>query len=166
MAGENYTYSGADVRIRLGTTAVPCEGGCEPPKETIKTETIRRLGDQIARVRTVGILEMGDASITLSAAVYAKRLLPLVPANGWSLFEFVVTVSHRHPLLGSPYIQVWDRCRFAGIEPDKIEPSEKAIMIKLPISVIQVFHKGADGIRKSLALDPQQPTPAASAFLL
>ena len=166
MAGENYTYSGADVRIRVGTTAIPCEGGVEPPKETIKTETIRALGDQVARVRTVGVLEMGDASITLSAAVFAARLLPMVPINGWSLFEFVVTVSHQHPLLGTPYLQVWDQCRFTGIEPDNIEPSEKALMIKLPISTIQVFHKGVDGIRKSLARNPILPTPAAAAFLL
>jgi hypothetical protein len=164
MAGENYTYSGADARIRLGTIAVPCTK-VEPPKESLKTEAVRRLGEQIAIVRTAGIVEIDGGSLELESAVFSRSVLPRVPANGWNEFEFVVTVTQRHPVLGNPYSQVWERVRFAGLEQDAIESSEKAIRIKLPILVIQIFHKGQDGSWKSFARNPALPTPQAAAFL-
>lgn len=164
MAGENYTYDGATGRLRLGAFAIQATK-MEPPKESIKTEKVRRVGEQVATVRTVGVYEIDGASIEVESAVFARSILPRVTSVGWNLFEFPITILQRHPLVGGPYSQIWDRCRFAGIEQDAIEASEKALKVKLPIDVIQVFHRGADGIWKSLATIPSQPSPQAAAFM-
>lgn len=164
-SAPNFTFEGASARIRIGTTAGACTK-ITPPKESIKTEKIRRVGEMVARVRTLGIYEIDGGSLTMESAVFATQILPAVPKNGWSAFEFLVTVVNRHPLVGGPWRQVWDRVRFAGLEQEAIEATEKALQLTLPVDVIQMFHAGADGIYKSLALNPAEPTPAAAAFML
>lgn len=160
----NYTYEGSTAKLRFGAIAIPATK-ITPPKESIKTEKIRRIGEQIATVRTLGTYEIDGGSIEIESAVFAAMILPRVPKNGWSLFEFQITVVNRHPLVGGPWSQVWDRCRFAGTEQEAIEGTEKGLKLTLPIDVIQVFHAGADRVYKSLALIPSLPTPEAAAFM-
>lgn len=147
---NNYALDGACVRIRFGRIAVTCIG-IELPEESIKTELVRHLGEQVSQVRTLGMYEAKEATVNITSAVLARQILPRWPVHGGNAFEFVTTITQRHPLVGSPYSVILDRCRFIGIKPEKIEASEKPITIGLPISVINVFHKGEDGVWTSLA---------------
>lgn len=164
-SAPNYTYEGGLSRVRLGSTATPCTK-VTPPKESVKVEAVRRLGEMVAEVRTIGIYEIDGGSITVESAVFAARILPKLQLNGFTQTEWQLTVAARAPGVGGPYIQVWDRCRFTGTEQEAIEATEKALLITLPISVIQIFHKGTDGKYHSLAVNPAAPSDAASAFLL
>jgi hypothetical protein len=163
-SAPNFTLEGSRSKIRLGTTAVPVTK-VTPPKESIKTEAIRRLGEQVAEIRTLGIYEIDGGSIMLESAVFSSLLLPKLQINGFSQTEWVLTMAATAPgVVG--YTQVWERCRFVGTEHEAIEATEKALQIVLPISVIQMFHKGGDGQYHSLAVKPRMPSAAASAFML
>lgn len=164
-SAPNYTYEGAFARVRIATSAIACLS-VEPPKLAMKTEKFGRLGEQVKRVRTQGVLDVDGGSLTMESAVFARQLLPRLPKNGWSQFEFVVTVLQRAPNVGSPFSAVWDRVRFMGTEEEAIEMSEKATRIKLPIDAIDVFYGGTDGVLRSLAIQQRMPSDAASAFML
>lgn len=164
-SAPNYTYEGAFARIRIGSSAIACLS-VEPPKQSMKFEKFGRLGEQVKTVRTQGIQDVDGGSITIESAVFAKQLLPRLPKNGWTQFEFVVTVLQRAPNVGSPFSAVWDRVRFIGTEEETIEMSEKATKIKLPVDAIQVFYGGVDGVLRSQAIQLGQPSDTAAAFML
>lgn len=164
-SAPNYTYEGAFARVRIAASAVACVS-IEPPKQAMKIEKFGRLGEQVKTVRTQGVQDTDGGSLTLESAVFATQLLPRLPRNGWSQFEFVVTVLQRAPGVGSSFAAVWDRVRFMGTEEEAIEMSEKATKIKLPVDVIQVFYGGIDGVLRSLAIQRGQPSETAAAFML
>ena len=161
----NFTYEGASARVRIGATAIGCTK-VTPPKQSIKTEKLGRIGEAVKTIRTVGVLDVDGGSIELESAVFANQLLPALPTNGFTMFEFNVHVVQRHPLVGGPMYAYWNRVRFIGTEEDAIEMSEKATKISLPVDVIQIFYAGADGVYKSLVQQPGQPPPTLAQFTL
>lgn len=163
-SAPDFTLEGSRFRLRLGTTAVKTIK-VTPPKESVKTEKLRRLGEMVATVRTLGIYEIDGGGITLESAVFSKVLLPKLQVNGFTQTEWVLTGAATAPGVAG-YTQIWDRCRFVGIEQEAIEASEKALQMTLPIDVIQMFHKGIDGKWHSLSVNPLAPSDAASAFML
>lgn len=164
-SAPNYTYEGAFARIRIASSAIACLS-VEPPKQSFKFDKFGRLGSQVKDVRTQGVQDVEGGSILLESAVFAKQVLPRIPKNGWTQFEFVVTVLQRAPNVNSPFSAIWDRVRFIGTEEEAIEMSEKATKIKLPVDAIQVFYGGVDGVYRSLAIQQGQPSDTAAAFML
>lgn len=161
---RNITFDGGSAKIRWGARAIPMtKFGL--PKESIKREKLRRIGEQVSHIRTIGNYECEDFTAEMEALVWSSLILPNLPEHGGSLFEFPITVQQKHPLAGGAYTCVLDRVCFTGIEPDGIDNSEKATIVKVVLSAIQVFHKGADGKFKSLAINPRQPAPSTAAFL-
>jgi hypothetical protein len=158
-------YSGATAKIRIGRAAPPLTK-CTPPKEAVKSEGVPEIGHQVASVWTIGNYTCEGASVEMTSATFARQLLPRLPKQGWSLFEFAITVMLKHPLIAGKYGAVWDRCAIIGNEQEVIEQSEKAHKIVLPLRVVQVFHCGLDGVWKSMALNPEEPMPTAAAFML
>lgn len=161
----NFTYEGATARIRIGATAIGCTK-VTPPKQAIKTEKFGRIGESIKTIRTLGVLDVDGGAIEIESAVFANQLLPALPANGFTLFEFNIHVVQRHPLVGAPMYSFWSRCRFVGTEEEAIEMSEKATKISLPIDVIVIYYAGPDGVFKSLAPIPGQTPPTLAQFTL
>jgi hypothetical protein len=161
----NFTYEGASARIRLGATAIACTK-ISTPKQGVKFEKLARIGESVKTIRTAGILDVDGGSIELESAVFANQLLPAVPSNGWTLFEFDVHIVQRHPTIGGPMYAYWSRTRFIGTEEEALEASEKATRITLPVDAIQVFYAGPDGVFKSLSPIPGQPAPTLAQFTL
>jgi hypothetical protein len=161
----NFTYEGASARVRIGATAIACTK-VTPPKQSIKTEVLGRIGEAVKTVRTIGVLDVDGGSIEMESAVFANQFLPAVPANGFTMFEFGVHVVQRHPLVGGPMYAWWNRVRIIGTEEDAIEQSEKATKLSLPVSVIQLFYAGPDGVYKSLVQIPGLPPPTLAQFTL
>lgn len=162
---RNVVYNGATSRIRIGKKAIPLTK-CTPPKEAVKQEGVPTIGQMVVTDFTLGMYTCEGAQIEMTTATFARVLLPLLPKQGWSLFEFVITVLERHPLIAGKYGAIWDRCCIIGGEQEALEASEKGRKIVLPLRVVQVFHQGADGVHKSMALNPEEPTPTAAAFML
>lgn len=162
---RNVAYSGSTARIRIGKKAIPLTK-CAPPKEAIKTEGVPEIGTMVVSTFTLGIYSCEGAMLEMTSATFGRVLLPLLPKHGWSLFEFDVTILERHPLVAGKYGAVWDRVTFAGVEAEAIEQSEKGRKVAFPVRVVQVFHCGEDGVYKSLALNPAEPSPTAAAFML
>jgi hypothetical protein len=165
MSAPNFTYESATARIRIGATAVACTKAT-PPKQSIKTEILGRIGEAVKTIRTVGVLDVDGGALEMESAVFANQLLPALPANGFTLFEFAVHIVQRHPLVGAPMYALWSRCRFVGTEEEALEQSEKATKITLPLSVIQIFYAGPDGVYKSLVQLPGLPAPTLAQFTL
>lgn len=146
---RNLALDGATGRIRFGAKAVPLTK-ITLPDEEVKTEKIRYIGEQIAGVQTLGIIEVGSLEAEMTSAVFVSTILPLWAEHGNNIPEFPITVTQRHPLVAGPYSIVCDRCRFQKLS-ESIEASEKANVVKLMFSVIEVYRRGADGVWKSLA---------------
>ena len=161
----NFTYEGSLARIRVGATAVGCTK-LTPPKQNVKIEKFGRIGESGKSIRTIGILDVDGGSLEVESSVFANQLLPGLPKNGWTMFEFDVHVVQRHPLVGGPMYAWWHRTRFIGTEEDAIEQSEKATRISLPVDVIEIFYAGPDKVFKSLAPIAGQPPPSLSEFTL
>lgn len=161
----NFTYEGASARVRIGASAIACTK-VTPPKQAMKTEKLARIGESVKTIRTIGVLDVDGGAIEVESAVFANQLLPAMPTNGFTMFEFSIHVVQRHPLVGAPMYAYWNRVRFVGTEEEAIEASEKATKIALPVDVIQIFYAGPDGVYKSLVQQPGQPPPTLSQFTL
>jgi hypothetical protein len=162
---RNVVYSGATSKIRVGKSAIPLTKAT-PPKEAVKQEGVPVIGQMVVTDFTLGLYTCDGASIEMTSATFANKMLPKLPKHGWSGFEFVITIMERHPLVAGKYGAIWDRCTIIGNEAEAYEASEKGRKVVLPLRVVQVFHCGADGVYKSLALNPEEPTPTAAAFML
>lgn len=161
----NFTYEGSTARVRIGASAIPSTK-LTPPKQNVKVEKFGRIGEAVKTVRTIGTLDVDGGAIELESSVFANQLLPRMPANGWTMFEFSVHVVQRHPLVGGPMYAYWNRVRFIGTEEEAIEMSEKATKISLPVDVIQIFYAGPDGVFKSLVQQAGQPPATLAQFTL
>lgn len=155
-------YDGSSVKLRLGGTAV--DGQKLEYGESIKVDKIKRFGQQSPAARTIGTHELKDGKLTIEIGTLRRLLIPKLPANGANIFEFPITAQQVHPDLGT-YSVILDRVRLLGLE-ESLEASEKANMVDITIDYMQIFRKGADGIWKTLAWVPTQPSPQAAAFML
>lgn len=158
MAGANglndVTWDSAQSAFfRFGSTKIALTK-FEPPKDDIKVEKVPRIGEMRASKRTPGRSEVGDISIELLATDYEAFLLPRMPKHGGTLVEFVITASVYHPSVLGSYGILCDNCRIIGSEGPSFDGSEKALIKKLTISVLDVWEKGRDGIWKTLSLKP------------
>lgn len=164
-SAPNFTYEGSLARVRIGAGAIPSTK-LTPPKQNIKLEKLARIGEAVKTIRTIGTLDCEGGAVELESAVFAELLIPRMPPNGWTMFEFSIHVVQRHPLVGGPYSAFWNRVRFTGTEEEAIEASEKATRISLPVDVIQIFYAGRDGVFKSLVQQAGLPPPTMAQFTL
>lgn len=160
---RNLAFDGSTGRIRFGAQAVLLTK-IQLPKEELKEGKERYIGEQVARARTPGVLDVGMLEIETTSAAFVGIILPAWQVHGNNFPEFPVTVSDRHPLVSGPYSRILDRCRFLNIE-EAIENSEKASIVKLGLSVIEVFRRGTDGIWKTLGYEPSLGSAAAQALM-
>lgn len=161
---RNVAFDGSTGRIRFGSLAAGLTK-IGTPKEERKCEKIRLIGDPVARIRTPGIWEVGDAEIEMLTSTFAGTILPQLPLHGGSLIDFPITLVDRHPQVVGAYHIVLDRCNFMGNE-ETWENSEKAKLIKLPYSCIEVFRKVGAGQWKSMAWRPSAGGPSLAAQAL
>lgn len=159
---RNVAFDGCTGRIRFGSLAIGLIK-IGKPKEERKSEKIRLIGDPVARIRTPGTWDVGDAEIELLSSTFAGTILPLLPLHGGSLIDFPITLVDRHPQVNGDYHTILDRCNFMGIE-EAIENSEKANTVKLMYSCIEVFRKIGQGQWKSFAWRPSQGSLSAQAL--
>lgn len=167
MAGakglEDCTWdSASSAFLRFGSTKVPLTK-CTPPKEDVKTEKIRPIGAMRATKRTPGVSDIADASAEILLTEYTTLILPRLPRHGGTLVEFVVTLSVFHPSVKGSYGMLWDACRFVAHEGPELDGSEKGLIKKLGISILDVWEKGEDGIWKTQSL---KPLPSSQAIPL
>lgn len=166
MAGEtglqDATWDSAScAKIRFGAIVVPFMK-FTPPKVEVKTEKPPRVGEMLAQKRTPGRGEIGDASGEILLTDYVEFILPRFPRHGATFVGFVVTNTVGHPSVRGSYAQLIDGCRMTVLEGPELDGSEKGLVKKVSISVINVFEKGADGIWKALnqlALPSSQAVP-------
>jgi hypothetical protein len=154
----------ASLALRFGALKVPLVK-LSPPKEDVKVEKIREVGNMLATKRTPGIVEVGDGTAELLASVYEALILPRMPKHGGTLTQFVITSTYSHPSVEGALGFLYDRCRIIGEEDPAIESSEKGAIVKLTVSVMERWKKGRDGVWKCLALKPGLPSSTAQALL-
>jgi hypothetical protein len=169
MAGANglkdCTWdSAACAHIRFGSLKVALTK-FSPSKVDVKVEKVRRIGAAIADKRTPGIVEIGDATIELLTTDYELQILPRMPIHDGTMVEFVITTSLYHPSVIGSFGSVLDQVRIIGEEGPELDGSEKGLITKLSISVMNVFRKARDGQLKSLARMPGLPSSQAIAAL-
>lgn len=165
LNAPNFTYEGASARIRFGSTAIACLK-VTPPGQDQKFEKFGRIGESIESIRTIGVMKIDGGEIELESAVFANQLLPAMPINGWTLFEFNVAIVQRHPLIGAPMYAIWSRTRFVGTKEDAIEMSEKATRMTLKTDSMALWYAGPDGKFKSLAPITGMAPPTLAQFTL
>lgn len=154
MAGEtglqDATWDSAScAKIRMGAIVVPFMKFTSPKVE-VKTEKPARVGEMLAQKRTPGRGEIGDASGEILLSDYAAIILPRFPRHGATFVGFVITTTITHPSVLGSYAQNLDGCRMTVLEGPELDGSEKGLVKKVSISVMNVFEKGADGIWKAL----------------
>ncbi len=166
MAGEtglqDATWDSAScAKIRFGAIVVPFMK-FTPPKAEVKTEKPARVGEMLAQKRTPGRGEIGDGSGEILLSDYVKFILPRFPRHGGTFVNFVITITVSHPSVNDSYAALYDGCRMTVLEGPELDGSEKALIKKCSISVMNKFEKGADGIWKALnqlALPSSQAIP-------
>jgi hypothetical protein len=169
MAGQNgladCTWdSGVCAFWRFGSTKVALTK-VTPSKAEVKVEKIRPIGAAIATKRTPGIVEIGDANIELLATDYEEIILPRMPIHDGTMTGFVITGTVTHPSVKGSFGIVLDGCRTIVEELPEFDGTEKGLLLKLTISVMNVFRKGRDGKLKALGRMPGLPSSQAVAAL-
>ena len=167
MAGPNglsdCTWDSASCAFfRLGSTKIPLLK-FTPPKDDIKIDKPRRIGEMRAQKRTPGVSEVGTASIEMLLSDYTSLLLPRMPKHGGTLVEFVVTATVTHPSVKGSYGILCDNGRIIGSEGPEFDGSEKGLIKKLTIDFLDIWEKNEDGIWKTLSL---KPLPSSQAIPL
>jgi len=157
------TWDGGSAFLRFGSLKTPFLKFDRPKVET-KVEKIRRLGAQLAELRTPGAVDIGDIAAEMALTDYVELILPRMPRHGGSLITFPVTLNRRHPAITGSYSILCDDCRIISDE-ESLENGEKAAVIKLGISVMNVWEKGADGVWKCKALIATLPSSQAKALM-
>jgi len=156
--------SGSSARFLMGTLIVPVRK-LTPPKVETKTDKVRSTGSTLAKKRTIGVVEIGDAVAEIELGYYKDLILPRYGEHGATLIEFVCTLSVKHPSLTGSYAQLYDHCRIVGLEGPEISDDEKALVKKVTISLMNVFEKGDDGKWKCLNFDDAKPSSQAKAAM-
>ena len=167
MAGPNglsdCTWdSASSAFFRFGSTKIPLLK-FTPPKDDVKIDKPRRIGEMRAQKRTPGVSEIGTASIEMLLSDYTSLLLPRMPKHGGTLVEFVVTATVTHPSVKGSYGILCDNGRIIGSEGPEFDGSEKGLIKKLTIDFLDIWEKNEDGIWKTLSL---KPLPSSQAIPL
>ena len=167
MAGPNglsdCTWdSASSAFFRFGSTKIPLLK-FTPPKDDVKIDKPRRVGEMRAQKRTPGVSEIGTASIEMLLSDYTSLLLPRMPKHGGTLVEFVVTATVTHPSVKGSYGILCDNGRIIGSEGPEFDGSEKGLIKKLTIDFLDIWEKNEDGIWKTLSL---KPLPSSQAIPL
>ena len=167
MAGPNglsdCTWDSASCAFfRFGSTKIPLLK-FTPPKDDVKIDKPRRVGEMRAQKRTPGVSEIGTASIEMLLSDYTSLLLPRMPKHGGTLVEFVVTATVTHPSVKGSYGILCDNGRIIGSEGPEFDGSEKGLIKKLTIDFLDIWEKNEDGIWKTLSL---KPLPSSQAIPL
>lgn len=155
--------SAACAFFRFGATKIPLTK-FTPSSVEVKIEKVRRIGEMVAQKRTPGAAEVSDASLEMLATDHEAFILPRMPRHGGALLEFVITASVFHPSVIGSYGILLDGCRIIKSEGPEFDGSEKGLIKKLGISVVDVWEKGRDGVWKTLSLKPL-PTSQAIPLL-
>ena len=149
--------------FRFGATKVPLTK-FEPAKDEIKTERVRRIGEMRARKRTPGTSELADIEVELLATDYTTFILPRMPKHAGTLVEFIITASVFHPSVAGSYGILCDGVRIVGQAGPTFDGSEKGLIKKLTLSVIDVWERGTDGVWKTLSTKPLPSSQAVAAM--
>ena len=136
-------------KIRFGSIVVPFIK-FTLPKADVKTEKVARVGEMLSQRRTPGRGEIGDASGEILLSDYVSLILPRFPKHGATFVDFVVTVTVSHPIVNGSYAQNLDGCRMIALEGPELDGSEKGLVKKVTISVMNIFEKGSDNQWKAL----------------
>jgi hypothetical protein len=126
---------------------------------------VRRAGGMLADKRTPGVVDIADTSIELLATDYEALVLPRLPRHGGTLVEFVITANVYHPSVLGSFAILCDRARIAKVEGPDFDATEKGLVMKLGVSVMNTWHKGRDGEWKCMALVPTLPSSQAVPLL-
>lgn len=159
---QDVDFSGVEIFLRLGGTAVA--GSKLTFGDSLKVDKTKRFGLQGIGARTMGSYECDDPEIEVETGLWSSIIMPKLNVNGFGQYEFVITAKRYHPEIGQ-YGVLIDRCRFTEIKDD-LEASEKASVVKVKFSAMQVRRKGRDGKWKTINVNPQLPSSTASEFML
>lgn len=121
-----------------------------PPKLSVKTDAVRRATEMVALSRTPGVGEVSNANIELLTSDFISKIWPKMPKHGGTLETFTITETVTHPSIRGSYGEIWDTCRIVGLEGPDLDISEKSLITKLEINVVNRWLRGDDGVWKSL----------------
>ncbi len=161
---ESLAWDSVSAKLLIGGVTVPALK-LGVPKEEIKVELIRRIGEQRPKKRTTGTMELGVLTLEVELGDYTTLVIPRMPIHGGTFVEFVVTLTVTHPNVVGSYGMLFDGGRILTREGPEISPDEKALIKKLGISVMSSHEKGADGKWRCLDLDPKLPSSLARAAM-
>lgn len=164
-AATNIAFDGSTARIRINMSALAGITKLSIPEEKLKREKIAAIGEAYATIRTPGVVEVGDGEMEMTSVGW-RAFLAFLP-DRFGEVEFPITANQRHYAIpGAAYSVILDRCSILGTKQE-IEASEKAGKVTIPLSVILLLHRGADGQWKTLARRPgETPTTSAQAQAL
>ncbi len=156
--------SASCARFVLGRTRVPFTKISVPKVET-KVEKVPRIGEPRATKRTPGRTEVADLSAELLLTDWEESILPAFNRHGSNLIQFCIIGSVSHPSINGSYNTLLDQCRIVSEEGPEFDGSEKGLIYKLGISVMNVWRKGRDGIWKCSSFEPTLPSALADALI-
>ena len=153
------------VSLVLGSTRVSFTKFAIPKLE-VKTEKIAPIGAGIATRRTPGKAEVAAVNAEMLLRDYTEQILPHMNKHGGTLTEFNVVARVGHPSIEGSFNALLDVCRVLSWEGPEFDGSEKALVMKLIIDPMFVFHKsGATGLWKCLHYDAAKPSSQAKALM-
>lgn len=169
MAGQfglnNATWDSAScVAFRWGATKVPCTK-LTPAKIDIKTEKVPRIGEMLASVRTPGRAEIADMTVEMLLSDYEAQVMPRLPVHAGTFIPFQLTAEVGHVSVKGRWAVLFDGIRIVGEEGPEFDGSEKALIIKLTLSVMDRWTKGRDGIWRTLSLKPLASSQTVASLL-
>lgn len=162
---ENGAWDGATcVRLRWGTTAVPCIK-LESPKLEVKVEKVRRIGEMIATKRTPGVAELAAMKVSLLTSDYKTSVLPHFGKHAATEIEFTLTATIIHPSVRGQLERLVDHCRILSVEGPAIESTEKGLITDLMIDGLDLWERGDDNVWKTLVRKSTLTSADAKALL-
>lgn len=162
---NNIALDGSTARIRINASSFGGITKLSIPEEKLKREKIAAIGEAYATIRTPGVVEVGDGELEMTSVGW-RAFMAVLP-DRFGEIEFPITANQRHYAIPGPgYGVILDRCAILGTKQE-IEASEKAGKVTIPLSVILLLHRGADGVWKTLARRPgEAPTASGAAQAL
>jgi hypothetical protein len=160
--GVNHlAFDGGSTRIRVSRSALGGITKLSIPEEKKKVEKIPTIGEAYATIRTPGVVEVGDGEMEMTSVGW-RAWLAVLP-DQFGDIEFPITTNQRHTQIRGPgYSVILDRCMILGTKQE-IEASEKGNRVTIPLSVIMLIQRGADGTWKTLARRPGTDVSASPA---
>ena len=141
--------AGVAFAMRWGSTKVPLVS-FTPPKQEVKKEKVRRIGEMLASKHTIGAGEIGNASAELLLSDYVEFVLARGAKHGMTINEIVITATVSHPSVNGSYGALYEGCSFVVLEGPEFKPDEKGLIKKIELLVMNVWEKGPDNVWKAL----------------